>query len=207
METNSFPLSAIQIIVLELFMDLGASTSFVMEPADSDIMHRPPYRSTDRFFNHELLGGILVSAVCMTLTVLLSFAYGIHAGDESAQTSAFLAWLLSHVLLAFNMRTIHDPVYKKGVLSNPAMLVWLISAVSLGALIAVSATIRHHLKLVSLPASQWLAIATISVAGTAWVELLKCIRVWWLRRLEIAQELEKHEEQSLLLPTVQVLAS
>ena len=188
-------------------MDLGASTSFVMEPADSDIMHRPPYRSTERFFNLELLGGILVSAMCITLTVFLSFAYGIYVGNESAQTSAFLAWLLSHVLLAFNMRTIRDPVYRKGVLSNPAMLVWLISAISLGALIAVSATIRHHLKLVSLPASQWLAIATISVAGTAWVELLKCIRVWWRRKLEIAEELEKHEEQSLLLPTVDVLAS
>ncbi|KAG0592818.1 hypothetical protein KC19_1G283300 [Ceratodon purpureus] len=172
---KSFPLSAIHIIVLELFMDLGASTSFVMEPADTDIMNRPPHSATKRFFDRELVGGILVSAVCMLLTVLSSFAYGIHHDPETAQTSAFVAWLLAHVLLAFNLRTIREPVYDKGFFSNPVMLVWLVTAFGLGATTAASGILRRHLKLVVLPLSQWLFIAGICVCGTFWVEAVKII--------------------------------
>ena len=38
----ALPLSPIQIIILELFMDVGASTTFTIEPADDDLMHKPP---------------------------------------------------------------------------------------------------------------------------------------------------------------------
>ena len=33
---------SMQIIILELFMDVGASTTFTIEPADGDLMKKPP---------------------------------------------------------------------------------------------------------------------------------------------------------------------
>lgn len=193
---KSFPLSAIHIIVLELFMDLGASTSFVMEPADTDIMSRPPHSATKRFFDRELVGGILVSAVCMLLTVLLSFAYGIYHDPETAQTSAFVAWLLAHVLLAFNLRTIREPVFVKGFFSNAVMLVWLVTAIGLAITSAASGILRRHLKLVALPWSQWLVIAGICVCGTFWVEAVKIILY---RRTRTDDSDRSREEQASLL--------
>jgi Ca2+-transporting ATPase len=168
-----------------------------MEPADTDIMSRPPHSATKRFFDRELVGGILVSAVCMLLTVLLSFAYGIRHDPETAQTSAFVAWLLAHVLLAFNLRTIREPVYDKGFFSNPVMLVWLVTALGLGLTTAASGVLRRHLKLVVLPLRQWLAIAGICVCGTFWVEAVKII----LARRTRTDDSDKllHEEQASLL--------
>nr|PNR54902.1 hypothetical protein PHYPA_005795 [Physcomitrium patens] len=194
---KSFPLSAIQIIVLELFMDLGASTSFVMEPADTDIMRRPPLDSTKRFFNREIVGGILVSALCMIFTVLVSFAYGVYVHPETAQSSAFLAWLLAHVLLALNLRTFREPVYYKGFFSNPAMCVWLVAAVGLAATSSVSALLRRHLKLEVVPLRQWLVLTVICVCGTFWVEMAKIISA--RRSAVISDHADKREEQTSLL--------
>ncbi len=42
-----FPFSPIQIILLELFMDLGASASFVAEPPEPSIDQRPPHDPKD----------------------------------------------------------------------------------------------------------------------------------------------------------------
>lgn len=159
-------------------MDLGASTSFVMEAADTDSMQRPPRHHSRRFFDTELIGGILVSAVCMTFTVLTSFTYGIFHGKDTAQSSAFLAWLLSHVLLAFNMRSIREPLHYKGVFSNLYMLVWLMAAVTLAVCIAIFHTLRTHLNMVSLPVGHWLVIVAISVCGSFWVEVVKVITQW-----------------------------
>ena len=177
-------------------MDLGASTSFVMEPADTGIMNRPPHSAKKRFFDHELVGGILVSAVCMLLTVMLSFAYGIHHDPTTAQTSAFVAWLIAHVMLAFNLRTTREPVYDKGFLSNPVMVVWLVTALGLAITSPASSILRHHLKLAVLPWSQWLIIAGICVGGTFWVEAVKIILA---RRTRTGDSEELREERASLL--------
>lgn len=178
-------------------MDLGASTSFVMEPADTDIMRRPPLDSTKRFFNREIVGGILVSALCMIFTVLVSFAYGVYVHPETAQSSAFLAWLLAHVLLALNLRTFREPVYYKGFFSNPAMCVWLVAAVGLAATSSVSALLRRHLKLEVVPLRQWLVLTVICVCGTFWVEMAKIISA--RRSAVISDHADKREEQTSLL--------
>ena len=43
------PFSPIQIIVLELFMDLGASATFVAEPQERGAMKKPPVDPAERF--------------------------------------------------------------------------------------------------------------------------------------------------------------
>jgi Ca2+-transporting ATPase len=53
------PFSPIQIIVLELFMDLGASVTFTVERPESDLMRRPPRSPQEPFINRAMLVGIL----------------------------------------------------------------------------------------------------------------------------------------------------
>lgn len=192
---NSFPLSPIQIIVLELFMDLGASTSFVMESADSDIMRRQPRHHSQQFFDAQMMGGILVSAASIIFVVLSSFSYGIYHNPNTGQTSAFLAWLFSHVLLAINMRTICEPLLKKGPFSNVGMLIWLVAAASLGVLIATLGSVRMYLKLIPLPLHQWLVIIAFSVVGTFWVELVKILKHLMISQTADFQVGEKQEEK------------
>ena len=111
-----------QVIVLELYMDLGASTSFVAEPAEAGVMARPPRRPTDKFFDAVMVARIVAGGVSMAGCVLAGYAWGLHntsedGGDavgsslgadvplQRAQSMAFVCWLMGHVLLAVNQRT------------------------------------------------------------------------------------------------------
>ncbi|KAL2650525.1 hypothetical protein R1flu_018653 [Riccia fluitans] len=168
-----YPLSPIQIILLELFVDLGASSSFVMEPQDCDLMKRQPRHPSQKFFDKELLVGIFVTAVSMSATVLTNFFLAIHYDKESAHTSVFFTWLFVQVLMAFNMRSTRQPVCFKGVFSNMGITIWFIATVSFVILLSSSSFLQKHLSLVPLSIPHFLFIAFTSVVGTCWIEVGK----------------------------------
>eukprot|EP00897_Mesotaenium_endlicherianum_P004021 jgi/Mesen1/3647/ME000200S02723 len=193
-----FPLAPIHIILLELYMDLGATLSFVMEPGDSDLMQRPPRRAAEPFFDAELVTGVAVCAGSMALCTLLSFGFGLWYHDEGAQTHAFLAWLVAHVMLAFNMRTWREPVSDKGLSTNPAMLVWIAASFGLALLLALWGGLRTRLQLQPIAPWMWVLIVGISIVGTWWLEIgkigfLVAEERGWISDSVLWQRLEKNE--------------
>ncbi|WP_332449982.1 cation-translocating P-type ATPase [Methanoculleus sp.] len=121
-----FPFSPIQIILLELFMDLGASASFVAEPPEPSIDTRPPRDPHTPFLNRGLVTWIVAGGIALLAAVFVPYWYTLFRGEPVvvAQTTAFSAWLIGHVLLAFVSRSTTDPLYRVGLLSNRVMLLW-----------------------------------------------------------------------------------
>jgi Ca2+-transporting ATPase len=121
-----FPFSPIQIILLELFMDLGASASFVAEPPEPSLDRRPPRDPRRPFLDREMLAGIGAGGLSLLAAVFVPYWYIISSGGSLvlAQTAAFSAWLIGHVLLAFVSRSSTDPIHRVGLFSNRVMLVW-----------------------------------------------------------------------------------
>ena len=93
----------------------------------------------------------------------------------TAQTVAFAAWILGHVLLAFNMRSARQPLYQVGFFSNRLMIAWGTAAT----LFILSATFIRPLQVVlkttTLNGGQWALIIGAIVAGTFWLEIYKVI--------------------------------
>jgi Ca2+-transporting ATPase len=125
-----FPFSPIQIILLELFMDLGASASFVAEPAEPSLDTRPPRDPRVPILDRTLLTGIAVGALALFVTVFFPYWLALHEGIDLpvAQSAAFSAWMIGHVLLAFFSRSAHDPLYRIGVFTNRVMVLWAAGA-------------------------------------------------------------------------------
>ena len=173
------PLSPLQIILLELFMDVGASTTFTLEPADGDLMLMPPRHPSLPFFDDELLQATLAGGVSLLLVVLLSGgAPGWHGGREGGREDAaeyrqslyFYGWLLGHVFLALHLRSFHQPLVVKGVFSNPAFLVWAGAVLLLILLLALLPPLGQVLGLVGLPPREWLRLSLLALVGTGWME-------------------------------------
>lgn len=162
-------------------MDLGASTSFVVEPADQDVMTRQPLKHSAPFFDTPLISGVLASAASMTASVFGSFSLGVHAGKETAQTCAFMSWLLAHVMLALNMRTSRLPVTKTGWLTNRGMCIWFVAVVAFAILASTQIVLRDHLQLVRLPTRIWVPLVVVCILGTFWIEATKVL----LHRFEV----------------------
>jgi len=173
------PLSPLQIILLELFMDVGASTTFTLEPADGDLMLLPPRHPSLPFFDTELLQGTLAGGASLLLVVLLSGGGpggqgGREGGREDAaeyrQSLYFYGWLLGHVFLALHLRSLHQPLLIKGLFSNPAFLVWAGAVLLLVLLLALLPPLGQALGLVCLPWQEWLRLCFLAFVGTGWME-------------------------------------
>jgi Ca2+-transporting ATPase len=169
------PFSPIQIIILELFMDLAASTSFVVEPAETDLLKRKPRNPKENFMNKHMLSGIFSGGMTLAAAVLVVYLYFWlkTANLGLAQTYAFVTWLLGHVALAFNMRTDHVPLSKVGIFSSKAFNIWMFGVVAFLALALNVPLLIVYLKLSSVRLLPVAGIALMVLFATSWIEMCK----------------------------------
>jgi Ca2+-transporting ATPase len=172
------PFAPIQIILLEMFMDLAASSGFVAERAEPDLMIRPPRDPSARFLDRSTLTGIFVSALCLFVAVSYCYLSVYYATGNLvyAQTVAFSAWILSHIFLAFVRRSETEPLLRKGMFSNRVMVLWATAAV--GMLLAVTAVpiLQTVVKTTTISVMDWARVLVASFLATAWIDVAKLFR-------------------------------
>ncbi len=171
------PFAPIQIILLELFMDIAASVSFVAEPEEADLMRRRPSDPKVKFMNKSMTLSIFSGAIGLFLAVSAGYIFALKAGLEpvKAQTIAFATWMLTHVLLALNMRSERESLFKMGFFSNKAMVIWAgasVAALVIGVNLPI---VQQALKTTALSVNEWGAVVALSIAGSFWKEGKKII--------------------------------
>ncbi|HUA07546.1 MAG TPA: cation-transporting P-type ATPase [Solirubrobacteraceae bacterium] len=99
------PFHPVHIVILELFMDVGASVAFVSEPTAPDTIDRPPRDPASRFLDRTQIAAIALTATALTAAVLPTFLI-VHAqwGAEVAIAAAVAAWLIANVAVAWSLR-------------------------------------------------------------------------------------------------------
>jgi Ca2+-transporting ATPase len=168
------PFSPIQIILLEVFMDIAASATFVAEPEEEGIMKNPPAKLHEKFLNRSMMASLLLGALSLFAAVSTTFLLTWYqTGDITlAQTMAFATWMIGHIFLALNFRSEKQPLQKLGLRSNKLMLLWALIAV--GTLTVVTAFPQGNpLKLTSLSLPNWVIVVVVSFAATFWMEIKK----------------------------------
>jgi Ca2+-transporting ATPase len=171
------PFAPIQIIVLELFMDLAASATFVAEPQEANALKRPPVNPEEKFMNRPMLQTMLLGAVSLFAAVSATYLYSWYStGDVVlAQTVAFATWLVGHIFLALNMRSDQEPLLKLGLRSNKVMLMWGL-AVAVTLLVAtIVPGVNAALKITGLSLGNWALVVGVAFVATFWIELKKLL--------------------------------
>jgi Ca2+-transporting ATPase len=172
-----FPFSPIQIILLELFMDLGASASFVAEPAEPSIDRRPPRDPRIPFLDGSMITGIAAGGVALWVAVFGTYGASLRLVDPAlARTYAFSAWMIGHVLLALFSRSAHDPLYRIGPFSNRVLLLWMAGALGFLAAALLVPAAGEHLNMVPVTAGGIAAVAIFVFLCMAGFELMKVVR-------------------------------
>jgi Ca2+-transporting ATPase len=178
------PFAPIQIIVLELFMDLAASATFVAEPQEAGAMQKPPVSPKENFLNRPMLQTLFTGALSLfaavTITYLTAWFLGSNLPADQrmvqAQTVAFATWMLGHIFLAFNLRSEKEPLAKLGLFSNKLMLLWAALVIAT-LIVATGLPVLHAaLKITYLDASGWVLVVGVAFAATFWMELKKLLR-------------------------------
>jgi Ca2+-transporting ATPase len=125
--------------------------------------------------DRAMVTSIFTSAAGLFLAVSLVYIMTWYSGASqmTAQTVAFAAWLLGHVLLAFNMRSVRQPLYQVGFFSNRLMIAWGTAAAVFILLAVYLKPLQTVLKTAALTGNQWVLILCAIVVGTFWMEIYK----------------------------------
>lgn len=171
------PFAPIQIILMELFMDLAASATFVNEPAETDLMRYPPRNPKAHFMDRAMVSSIFSSAAGLFMAVTTTYLVTWYTSGDTvkAQTVAFITWLLGHIFLAVNMRSEREPLFRLGIFSNRLMIIWGAATLVFVLCVSFIPEVESLLKTVSLSSGEWILVIGMAFVGTFWIEVLKLL--------------------------------
>jgi Ca2+-transporting ATPase len=157
------PFAPVHIVLLEVFMDLGASVAFVAEPDAPDAMRQPPRPPGARFLDRPEIAAITIVAATLSVATLPGYLLLARTDPTAARAAAVLGWLAGHVMIAWTLRTRPRLSWR----TNPAFPAWTAAATATGAVLALTPAGRLvHLAPLS-PAALLVVAGTVAVAVVA----------------------------------------
>ncbi|MDR3576753.1 MAG: cation-translocating P-type ATPase [Anaerolineaceae bacterium] len=115
------PLTAIQLLWLNLVTDGAPALALAAEKGDPDTMIRPPRPSSEPIINRSMRIGIIIQTIAIMTTTLLAFYIGRFTDPQHvqfAETMAFVTLSCSELLRAYTSRSEYYPLLKIGVFEN-----------------------------------------------------------------------------------------
>ena len=171
------PLLATHILWINLVSDGAPALALGVDPADPDVMHRPPRPRGEGAVTGRMWGGILlVGAITAAGTLLVldaSLPGGLIEGGGDlryAQTMAFTTLLFTSLFNVFNARSDERSAFT-GMFANRWLLGAVVLSLVLQAAVIYVPFLQRAFSTVSLDASDWLGCAVVASS------------VLWLREL------------------------
>lgn len=173
------PLLPIQLLWVNLVTDSLPAIALGMEPAEENIMERPPRKNTGSLFGDGLGGRILLEGVMIGVLALLAFGIGhVYFDQENGyavgRTMAFAVLSLSQLVHAFNMRG-EGSLGKLPFCSNKWLLMAFVVGATLQCVVIMMPPLAGIFQVVPLNGEQWLLTAALALAPLPLVELEKAI--------------------------------
>lgn len=135
------PLTAIQLLWLNLVTDGAPALALATEKGDPDIMNRMPRPKNEPIINRFMQLGILIQTIAITGVTLAAYFLGLRlqpGQPEFAEAMAFVTLSLSELVRAFTARSEYYPLLKIGIFTNRNMnLAILFSAALIFAVIYI----------------------------------------------------------------------
>jgi Ca2+-transporting ATPase len=172
------PLLPLQILWINLVTDSLPGLALAAEPAEKDVMRRPPRAPRESLFARGLGVHVVWVGALMAAVTLGTQAWYLHRGPEAWQTMVFTVLCLSQLGHALAIRSERESLVAQGLLSNKPLLGAVVLTVALQAGILYVPALNEVFKTVPLgPLDLAAAFGLSSVVFLA-VELEK----WRARR-------------------------
>jgi Ca2+-transporting ATPase len=173
----SRPLLPIQILWLELFIDLAASVAFEREPAEPDVMTRPPRPVarallTSGIFARISLAGAFSAFAALGLLVLDP------KGPAHGQWLAYTALVCAQAVRAYANRSLTEPLNRLS--RNGFLLAAAIAVVVIQALIPIVPALADAFRAQPLSLLEWSIVALIALTPALLAQAMRAAthRVW-----------------------------
>ena len=172
------PLTAIQLLWLNLITDGAPALALGMEEGDPDTMNRPPRPSEEPVVNRSMSLRIAIQTGAIAGVTLSAYAIGLWLYPDElirAGTMAFVTISFSELLRAFTARSERYPIYSIGLFSNK----WMVLAVSSSLLLLLATVYVPFLQpvfdTVALGLTEWSIILPLILVPAFVAEITKYV--------------------------------
>jgi Ca2+-transporting ATPase len=180
------PLSAVQILYVNLATDGLPALALAVDPPENDAMERPPRDPHRGFFTRPIVSLLLVGGIWSALVNLGLFAWALGSGRplREAMTMTFVLLVLIQLYKAYNYRS-----DRRSVLRRPFANRWLNLAVawelSLLAVVVYLPAAHDLFGTNALPFEEWLLVNGLAATIVPVLESAKWMeRRGWLGRMD-----------------------
>lgn len=173
------PLSAIQILWLNLVTDGPPALALGLEPPQKGIMKKPPRDPKEGIFSGGVGGRILWQGVMIGILSLTAYWFALRWGRtmQEAHTMAFVAMAMSQLVHSFNVRSTEQSLFTLKLGTNRSMLyAFLLSSAALF-IVILTPFLRDVFGTALLRPSDWAFVLGLSLIPLLTVEISKL----WLR--------------------------
>jgi len=198
------PLTAIQLLWLNLVSDGAPALALAMEKADPDVMDRPPRPTSEPIIHGPMRLGILIQGITQTVAVLTAFGVGLlwHLENalpagvnpvlgllqhdwradgvdvQIAETMAFVTLCLCELLRAFTVRSERLSIFQIGPFSNRYMVGAVLLSVVLLLLVVFVPILQPIFNTHALSLREWQVVIGLALIPAVSEEITK----WIMRR-------------------------
>ena len=116
------PLLPIQILWMNLVTDGLPGLALAAEPAEHDIMRRPPRPRREGLFTNGMAWQVIWVGLLMAAVSLMVQAFAIHTGREHWRTMVFTVLTLTQMWQILAIRSDRESLFKLGIRSNLPLL-------------------------------------------------------------------------------------
>ena len=171
------PLTAIQLLWLNLVTDGAPALALATEKGDPDIMLQKPRPPKEPIINRYMRTGIVVQTLAITASTLGAFLIGRSSSQhaEFAETMAFVTLSCSELLRAFTARSEYFPLLKIGVFGNRWMNIAVLSSLVLILAVVYVPFLQAIFNTEALGLEQWIAIAPLLLLPSVAAEVTKLL--------------------------------
>jgi Ca2+-transporting ATPase len=174
--TKNSPLTAIQLLWLNLVTDGAPALALGTEKGDPDIMSQPPRPPKEPIINRFMLVGILSQTIAIASVTLTAYFIGLKwfpAHIEAAESMAFVTLSASELFRAFTSRSERYPILKIGLFGNRNMNLAFLSSMTLLLGVIYIPGLNNIFNTESLGWRQWEIILPLLLIPSVVAEIVK----------------------------------
>ena len=173
------PLTPIQLLWLNLVTDAFPALALGVEPAEADIMNRPPRDPHENILSGETGQHIILQSIAITVAVLAAYIIGLNYifpnNIAGAHTMVFATLITSELLRAFSVRSEKYTLKELGFFSNKALVKANLLSFALLLVVMYIPVLRNLFELEFI-SWQWWVILLLALLPLVIGEIRKRIR-------------------------------
>ncbi|PWB53696.1 MAG: ATPase [Candidatus Methanoperedenaceae archaeon] len=170
------PLTALQLLWINVIVDGPPALSLSVEPLDPESMKQPPRNPREQILSRKMLIHIFAIGYMMAIGTLGIFSYMLSIGSPKAQTLAFTTFVFFQLFNVLNCRSDIHSIFKIGFFSNRTSILSITGVILIQAAIVYFPQVQGAFGTVSLSLKDWLFSAAIASSIFIAFEISKSIK-------------------------------